>query len=226
MQIGSVDPVTEEILALGFDVQSSIKLLGVNIDSNCSNYTATKSMMEEKVISQVRFWQRFSLSLPGRISVSKTFMYSQLNYIGCFLPMEQDLMSSIENRIEEYVKGPLNISKERMTLPREEGGLGLFKISTFLGGQACAWAKRAQTLDDNWKLRLLRGSLGNVLNLREGDFCGLREPILKNIAKNMEELKLKLTGIKKTILRLTSHVTNSFSTGGKNGNPLMKNFLA
>jgi hypothetical protein len=39
-----------------------------------------------------------------------------------FLPVEQDLMSSIENCIEEYVKGPLNISKERMTLPREEGG--------------------------------------------------------------------------------------------------------
>jgi hypothetical protein len=74
MQIGSVDPVPEEILALGFDVQSSIKLLGVNIDSNCSNYTAANSMLEEKVISQIRFWLRFNLSLPGRISVSKTFM--------------------------------------------------------------------------------------------------------------------------------------------------------
>jgi hypothetical protein len=215
MQIGSADPVPDEILALGFDIQSSIKLLGLNIDSNCSNYTATKNMMEEKVISQVRFWQRFSLSLPGRISVSKTFMYSQLNYIGCFLPMEQDLISSIENRIEEYVKGPLNISKERMTLSREEGGLGLFKISTFLGSQACAWAKRAQTLDDNWKLRLLRGSLGNVLNLRERDFCGLREPILKNIAKNMEELKFKLTGIKKNYLEAHFACNEFFQYGGE-----------
>jgi hypothetical protein len=141
-------------------------------------------------------------------------MYSQLNYVGCFLPIEQDLMSSIENRIEEYVKGPLNISKERMTLPREEGGLGLFKMSTFLGSQVCAWAKRAQALDDNWKLILLRGSLGNVLNLRERDFCGLREPILKNIAKNMEDFKFKLTGIKKITSNPILRVTHFFSTGG------------
>ncbi len=59
------------------------------------------------------------LTLPGRISVSKTFMYSQLNYIGCFLPIETERLVAIENSIEHYVRGPLNISKERMTMTRE-----------------------------------------------------------------------------------------------------------
>ncbi len=132
-----------------------------------AHYVISKGELEDKVDSQIRFWHRFNLSLPGRISVSKTFMYSQLNYIGCFLPIESDRLASIENKIEAFVRGPLNISKERMTLTREEGGLGLFLLKTFLGGQVCAWAKRAQNLHNNWKLRLLRGSLGNVLNLRE-----------------------------------------------------------
>jgi hypothetical protein len=41
-------------------------------------------------------------------------MYSQLNYIGCFLPLEQNWIDLFENLIENYVKGNLNISKERM----------------------------------------------------------------------------------------------------------------
>jgi hypothetical protein len=94
-------------------------------------------------------------------------MYSQLNYIGCFLPIETECLVNIENSIEQYVKGPLNISKERMTLTREEGGLGLFSIAIFLGRQACTWAKRAQTLEDNWKLRLYKGSNRNTLNLSQ-----------------------------------------------------------
>jgi hypothetical protein len=142
MQLGSADPVPDNIKDLGFDVQNEIKLLGLKIKSSCSNYTVSKTELEDKVQSQIRFWQRFDLSLSGRISVSKTFMYSQLNYLGCFLPIDHIRLTNIENKIEEYVKGPLNIAKERMTLRREEGGLGLFSLSRFLGSQACTWAKK------------------------------------------------------------------------------------
>jgi hypothetical protein len=84
-----------------------------------------------------------------------------------------------------------------MTLSREEGGLGLFSLKTFLGGQACAWTKRAQSLhvDDYWKLRLLRGSLGNVLNLQERYFNKNEEPVLHNITKNIESFQENLTKI-------------------------------
>ena len=76
-----------------------------------------------------------------------------------------------------------------MTLTREEGGLGLFSLDVFLGSQACTWAKRAQNLDDNWKLRLYRGSYGNTLNLRCTNFNKSEEPILYNIAYNMERFQ-------------------------------------
>jgi hypothetical protein len=86
-----------------------------------------------------------------------------------------------------------------MTLTREDGGLGLFSLEHFLGSQACTWAKRAQTLDDNWKLRLYKGSLGNVLNLRGSEFTQSEEPILYNIACHMERFKARLTNIKKKL---------------------------
>ncbi len=40
MQFGSNEPVPQNILNLGFDVKSEVKLLGLKIQSNCSNYTA------------------------------------------------------------------------------------------------------------------------------------------------------------------------------------------
>jgi hypothetical protein len=125
--------------------------------------------------------------------VAKTFMYSQLNYIGCFLPIEQEWVDLFENLVENYVKGPLNISKERMTLQREEGGLGLFSIANFLGSQACTWAKRAQNLDDHWKQRLFSESLGSTLNLCAKFFNKEEEPILYNIALNMERMTFQFT---------------------------------
>jgi hypothetical protein len=56
----------------------------------------------DQLREQCKVW--FDLSLPGRILVSKTFMYSQLNYLGCFLPMDQNRLTIIENKIEEYVR--------------------------------------------------------------------------------------------------------------------------
>ncbi len=170
MQFGSNEPVPENITRIGFDIKSDLTLLGLKIQNNCSTYSASKDLIEDKIRTQINFWNRFNLSLPGRISVSKTFKYSQLNYLGCFLPLEQYRIVNIENLIEGYVRGNLNISKVRMTLPREEGGIGLFSVEPFLGGQVCTWAKRAQTLDDHWKLRLYKKSLGSTLNLRAASF--------------------------------------------------------
>jgi hypothetical protein len=216
MQFGSNDPVPIDIVDLGFDIQNEIKLLGLKIKNNCSDYSISKNDLEEKVQSQIRFWGRFDLSLPGRILVSKTFMYSQINYLGCFLPLDLARLTNIENKIEEYVRGPLNISKERMTLTREDGGLGLFSLSHFLGSQACTWAKRAQTLDDDWKLRLYRSSFGNVLNLRAAEFNQAEEPILYNIATHMETFKSRLTNLKKNYRDAFIVYNTNFSYGGEN----------
>jgi hypothetical protein len=126
-------------------------------------------------------------------------MYSQLNYLGCFLPLTEEKITVFENLIENFVRGPLNISKERMMLTREEGGIGLFDIKKFLAAQSCCWAKRAQNLDDNWKLRLYAKSFGNTLNIRSNFYDPVSEPILYNIAKNFETFLGEFTGSKENV---------------------------
>jgi hypothetical protein len=130
--------------------------------------------------------ERGRLPIPGRIAISKAMLYSQLNYLGCFLPVHNDIVQTWSNLIENYVMGPLNIARSRRYLSREEGGLGLFDIKVFLGSQKCNWVKRAKDLDDYWKQRLFSKSLGNIFNLRSKFFDKNVEPVLHSIVESYE----------------------------------------
>jgi hypothetical protein len=75
MQIGSLDPVSDEILALGFEIHNDIKILGLKIKKD-GDYNSSLVGIESSILRQIRFCERFDLSLPGRINVAKTFMYT------------------------------------------------------------------------------------------------------------------------------------------------------
>jgi hypothetical protein len=152
-------------------------------------------------------------------------MYAQINYLGCFLPTDNEFLDGIETIIETYVKGPLNISKERMSLPREDGGLGLFSLKTFLNSQCCAWAKRAQNLDDNWKLRLYSKILGSILNLRSEFFNKASEPILYQIAVSTETFLYAFGKTKENIRETYVALNTNITYGGEQPLTLDKTFF-
>ena len=67
-----------------------------------------------KIRKQANYWKRFSLSLPGRIDVAKTFLYSQINYLGCILPFKKHEIRAFSELIENFVLGKLRIAKSRI----------------------------------------------------------------------------------------------------------------
>ena len=75
-------------------------------------------------------------------------MYSQLNYLGCFLPISREKATELGNIIETFVTGNLRIAKKRLYLSPEQGGLGLFDVLDFLDSQKVAWIVRAKNLDE------------------------------------------------------------------------------
>jgi hypothetical protein len=114
-----------------------------------SNYEKIRS----KLASQINFWARFNLSLPGRIEISKTMLYSQLNYFGCLLNFSSENIKSWEDQIFSFVKGNLNISKSKAFTTARLGGLGLFAIKEFLDAQKYGWVIRSKKEpNDNWKI--------------------------------------------------------------------------
>jgi hypothetical protein len=60
--------------------------------------------IKTKVINLIRYWERFKLTLPGRITIAKTFLISQLNYIGCFLPVPAAVLDDIQQLIDGFIK--------------------------------------------------------------------------------------------------------------------------
>jgi hypothetical protein len=50
----------------------------------------------DKIRNQISYWERFRLSLPGRLTIAKIFMISQLNYLGCFYAPNPDILNEIQ----------------------------------------------------------------------------------------------------------------------------------
>jgi hypothetical protein len=193
MQIGCNDPLAQQILDMGFIVKDEITLLGTLI-KNCSPcFVNNEDIIIQKIRKVANHWKRFNLSLPGRISIAKTFLYSQINCQGCFIPFNANKLSIMGSEIEEYVAGKLKIAKHRFYEPLENGGIGLFNLKNFLASQCCTWLKRAYTPNDLWKKELFRFSNGSIFNLRKKNFNKSLNPVLYHIADCFETFLCKFT---------------------------------
>jgi hypothetical protein len=109
-------------------------------------------------------------------------LYSQINYLGCILPIPEQTASVLEDLIENFVTGTLRIAKKRLYLSPENGGLGLFEIKTFLDAQKVAWIVRANDTDEIWKIKLFIAGSGNVYNIRSCLIDESTNPILYHFA--------------------------------------------
>jgi len=185
MAVGDRTVVNAAIREIGFPFTDEIKLLGVTIDHalNCLETIHNKTV--EKIKGVIGFWQRFRLSLPGRLGIAKTLCLSQINYVGCFISPSQDQLREMKNAINKFVLGSLNISNERLTLPVKMGGLGFPEISDFIVAQQTVWFKRVNiSTRDNWRVDLATIGEGNVLSLSINNIDRRRHPILYNITES------------------------------------------
>jgi hypothetical protein len=101
-----------------------VPLLGIRISNDLEELCANFDPIITKITSLISYWSRFRLSLPGRISIAKTFLISQINYFGSiFLPSE-DQLNNMQALINNFIRKNLQISDEQVQLPVECGGLG------------------------------------------------------------------------------------------------------
>ncbi len=84
MPIGNLhEPVSQEIVDLGFTVVTEQKTLGLTINNTASNLSQYFDTKIVKVRSLIGKWGRYNLSMTGQIAISKTMLVSQIGYIGC-----------------------------------------------------------------------------------------------------------------------------------------------
>ena len=159
----------------------------MEISNNLNNFDNAANTIINKVKTEINKWYRFGLSLPGRIAVTKSLVYSQLNYLGSFLPFTGEQLKKMAEPIENFISGNLNIAKARIYAKIENVGLGLVEIKNFLNYQKCGWIKLALKPDENWKQLIFLKSCGDIGNLREK--WVLDHPILKGFGRTLDFLR-------------------------------------
>jgi hypothetical protein len=173
----------------GFKIVNNFKLLGANITANSEDLSENFEPVIQKIVSLIAYWSRFRLSLPGRITIAKTFLISQINYLGSvFLPRE-DQLQRMQTAINSFIRKNLRISDDRIYLPVENGGLGFFNIKHFLHAQMSTWVLKAKKWPiDNWRYDLhLLAPENNPLLLRCCDVPKQEYPVLHDIVAAYEQ---------------------------------------
>ena len=75
MPIGPRVPVPEEIRDLGFCLEDSIHILGMDIDRNLANLDDNFEKTLLNLKKCVQYWSRYNLTLTGRINVIKSLLF-------------------------------------------------------------------------------------------------------------------------------------------------------
>ncbi len=113
MRIGDLSgDLTEEILSLGFTFTDKLTLLGFQLQNYGDMTAANFEKIGIKIDNLIRFWERFFLSLPGKITVYKTFLLSQINYIATALMPCEETISTLERKMELFVTRGLSYLKK------------------------------------------------------------------------------------------------------------------
>jgi hypothetical protein len=141
LQIGVVANLSDEIRDLGFLITDKVKLLGMDFDRNLSSLTNHFEEVLGRVNRIIEYWERFNLSLPGRISICKTFMLSEIGYLDCIITLSELQIKRLQTALDNFCLGSIRLAKKRLYLPSNEGELGLVNISDYVTSLQCSWIK-------------------------------------------------------------------------------------
>jgi hypothetical protein len=225
-----MDPTRAEaelINNLGFTMVEEFTLLGVKVNRNLDNTREIYLGIKLKIINLISFWERFRLSLPGRLTILKTCLISQINYIGCFLPPDPLVLEEIQAVCDTFVKKNIKIGTARMYLPPELGGLGCINLKTFLAAQNCSWIKRAHDMCiDNWRYDLKKFSPeGRIVDIIPSDLDSSVHPILHNFCLSLQLFNKNLCELNNNFWKANVIENPAIVAGPNNSNMLNREFF-
>jgi hypothetical protein len=126
----------------GIKVQKECKLLGVQIDYKGKNLQCNWNKCKTKIQGLINFWNQYNLTVIGRILVAKTFLLSQVSFLLGIIPIDNNNAKVIEEMIERYAIGKLQIARDRIYNKIEQGGTGLLRIGELDTAMKSAWVNR------------------------------------------------------------------------------------
>jgi hypothetical protein len=150
MQIGESEPVP-----IPFEYTTEIKMLGFTIRKNESINVTNYGVVKNKIRRIINNWNRYGLTLSGKITVVKSLVLPHISFVGSVLEPPEGWTDNVSEIIEKFVLGTEKVAKLKIYTSAEKRGLGLIPIREFILSQQCAWFKKAMLgTDDIWKYDL------------------------------------------------------------------------
>jgi len=195
MRIGNLQgEIEQEILDLGFTFVDCMTLLGFKLTNTGNFLSLNFDPVLEKIRNSVRYWERFYLSLPGKIAVYKCLLLSQVSYRAAILMPGRDTVRELGAVMENFVTKGISVARDRIYRPVHEGGLGLIPLEQYIQGLHCSWFKRAHMVkNDNWKYDLYQAYKGDIINIKAGYTEGELGTVLTGLVSSYTAFQHKFT---------------------------------
>ena len=217
--------IPNEILEVGFDIKDQITLLGFQVSNNDDIVEVNFESAIEKILKIVRFWNRFNLTLPGKINIYKTLLLSQVTYKATILKPSKHIINRLDAIFEKFVLKGFSISKSRIYQSPKKGGLGMINLENFVEGLQTAWVGRAiRECSDNWRYDILdyfNFDLESTEKRNTGVFLGTT---LKNIVESTEKFLKQFTFVGNNFLKERLLSNSKFGYGRNMANKFDEGF--
>jgi hypothetical protein len=116
--------LSPEIIGLGFNITDQIVLLGMTINRTLNTLESHFDEVITKISRLIEFWDRFNLSMCGRISVCKTCMISQIGYLGCIITPSAAQSTRLQKLLAIFVPERPVLQKKNFICPLIPEALG------------------------------------------------------------------------------------------------------
>ncbi len=228
MRIGNTEgEVPQAISSLGFTFVNKINLLGFTLCNYGDSVTENYEKVIQRITNLIRFWDRFKLGLTAKISIYKSLLLPQINYVATIFTPPPETLSLLEKTMENFVIKGFTIPKNRVYLHVDKGGLGLFRLGDFVTGLQCSWIIRCfHLINDNWRARLVQYSNGSIINSVNDPWVKDRiGPILCNIMDSYNKFRTAYAKENNNYKVVPIYCNDAFGYGRELVNKLDDKFL-
>jgi len=180
----------------GIRVQKECRLLGVQVDYKGKNIKSNWDKCKVKIQGLINYWNQYNLTFIGRILVAKTFLLSQISFLLGIIPIDNNTAKALEEIIEKYAIGKLQIAKDRIYNKIEQGGTGLLRISELDTAMKSAWVNRwkreGRNVDITGSRVLYTARQENIEYINKDLISQQRHPCARGIAQAWHDFRTKL----------------------------------
>ena len=160
----------------GVEAIQKIKILGVWFSATMSCKDDNVAPIMKRIRNSMNSWSQRSLTIKGRIVITKSLLTSQMVYVASCSSIAQVELKEIQSLIMKFLwRGrPPKVAQSVICQDVKHGGLNAVNVAQFYTALRLAWISRMLTnANSTWRVllqsRLGRFNLEDLLRIRRGE---------------------------------------------------------